>query len=118
LKVLEVIRRERLDENARKMGAYLKERLEAIAKKYPTVLKEIRGFGLMLGVELVPQIPAFAKSDKTYATQFVNALHAAGVMTVPAGNQVIRLLPALNLKKSEADEGLQIIEQAVASLAS
>src|SRR5688572_12305713 len=52
LKVLEVIRRERLDENARKLGAWLKERLEAIAKKYPAVLKEIRGFGLMIGVEL------------------------------------------------------------------
>ena len=71
-----------------------------------------------IGVELVEKIPAFAKSDKTYASQFVNALHAAGVMTVPAGNQVIRLLPALNLKKSEADEGLQIIEQVVAGLAS
>jgi acetylornithine/succinyldiaminopimelate/putrescine aminotransferase len=39
-------------------------------------------------------------------------------MTVPAGNQVIRLLPALNLKKSEAEEALQIIEQVVAGLAS
>jgi acetylornithine/succinyldiaminopimelate/putrescine aminotransferase len=39
-------------------------------------------------------------------------------MTVPAGPQVARILPALNLKKSEADEGLQIIEQVVASLAS
>jgi acetylornithine/N-succinyldiaminopimelate aminotransferase len=118
LKVLEVIRRERLDENARNLGAYLKERLEAIAQKHPTVLKEIRGFGLMIGVELASNIPSFSKSDKTYATQVVNALHAAGVMTVPAGTQVIRLLPALNLKKSEADEGLQIIEQVVSSLAS
>ena len=118
LKVLEVIRRERLDENARKIGAYLKERLEFIAKKYPTVLKEIRGVGLMIGVELAEKIPAFSRSDKSHATQFVNTLHAAGVMTVPAGNQVIRLLPALNLKKSEADEGLQVIEQVVATLAS
>jgi acetylornithine/succinyldiaminopimelate/putrescine aminotransferase len=39
-------------------------------------------------------------------------------MTVPAGTHVARLLPALNLKKSEADEGLQIIEQIVSSLAS
>ena len=117
LKVLEVVRRDKLAENARSLGAYLKERLESIAKKYPTVLKEIRGFGLMIGVELAAGITAFAKSDKPVSAQFVNALHAAGVMTVPAGPQVIRLLPALNLKKSEADEGLQIIERVVSSLA-
>jgi acetylornithine/N-succinyldiaminopimelate aminotransferase len=118
LKVLEVIRRDRLDENARKLGAYLKERLAAIAANYPSVLKEIRGFGLMIGVELVQNIAAFSKSDKSYATQFVNILHVAGVMTVPAGTHVIRLLPALNINKSEVDEGLHIIEQAVAGLAS
>jgi acetylornithine/succinyldiaminopimelate/putrescine aminotransferase len=72
----------------------------------------------MIGVELTLTIPGFAKSDKAYATQFVNALHTAGVMTVPAGTQVIRLLPPLNLRKSEADEGLQIIEQVVEKLAS
>ena len=117
LKVLEVIRRDRLEENARTLGAYLKERLDALAQRYPTVLKEIRGFGLLIGIELTAKIPGFSTSDKTYSAQFVNALHQAGVMTVPAGNHVVRLLPALNLKKSEADEGLQIIEQVVSSLA-
>jgi acetylornithine aminotransferase/acetylornithine/N-succinyldiaminopimelate aminotransferase len=117
LKVLEVIRRDRLDENARKLGAYMIERLEVLAQKYPTVLREIRGFGFIIGMELAPKMEAFAKSDKPYATQFVNALHAAGVMTVPAGPQVTRILPALNVRKSEADEGLLIIEQVVASLA-
>ena len=118
LKVLEVVRRDRLDENARNLGAYIKERLENLVQKYPTVLKEIRGFGFLIGMEIAPNIPAFSKSDKTAAIQFVNRLHEAGLMTVPAGSQVARILPALNLKKSEADEGLQIIEQVVASLAS
>jgi acetylornithine/succinyldiaminopimelate/putrescine aminotransferase len=118
LKVLEVVRRDRLEENARTLGAYMKERLEGIARKFPAVLKEIRGFGFLIGIELAPNLPAFSKSDKPAATQFVNRLHEAGLMTVPAGPQVARLLPALNLKKSEADEGLQIIEQVVASLAS
>ena len=116
LKVLEVIRRDKLEDNVRRLGEYLKERLEAIAQRYPSVLKEIRGFGFLIGMELAQNIPAFASSDKTPAIQFVNRLHEAGVMTVPAGPQVARLLPALNLKKSEADEGLQIIEQVVATL--
>lgn len=117
LKVLEVVRRDRLDENARKLGNQMKERLQAIAQRYPSVLKEIRGFGFLIGIELAQNIRAFAGSDKTHAVQFVNALHAAGVLTVPAGTHVARLLPALNLKQSEADEGLRLIEQVVSSLA-
>jgi predicted acetylornithine/succinylornithine family transaminase len=118
LKVLEVVRRDRLAENADKLGGYIKEKLQALVQKYPSVLKEIRGFGFLIGMELAANIPAFSKSDKPASTQFVNRLHEAGLMTVPAGPQVARIIPALNLKKSEADEGLQIIEQVVASLAS
>ncbi len=116
LKVLEVIRRDGLDENARTMGDYLKRGLEGIAQRYPSILKEIRGFGLLIGIELTTDISAFSKSDKAYAVQFLNALHQAGVMAVPSGTHVIRLLPALNLRKVEADEGLQLIEKVVSSL--
>lgn len=116
LKVLEVVRRDRLEENARTLGAYLQEQLEALAQRYPAVIKEVRGIGLMIGIELAPNISAFARSEKTHSVQFVNALHNAGVLAVPAGTHVARLLPALNLKRSEADEGLRIIEQVVASL--
>ena len=77
----EVIRRDRLDENVEKLGAYIKEKLQALVKKYPSVLKEIRGFGFLIGIELTANIPAFAKSDKPVSTQFVNLLHEAGVMT-------------------------------------
>jgi acetylornithine/N-succinyldiaminopimelate aminotransferase len=116
LKVLEVIRRDKLNENARQLGAYIKGKLDQIAARYPNVLKEIRGYGLMIGLELAPNIPAYAKSDKPHSIQFVNALHQAGLMTVPAGTQVARLLPALNLKKSEADEGIEVIERVASSI--
>jgi len=49
--------------------------------------------------------------------QFVNRLHAAGVLTIPAGTQIVRLLPALNLKPQEAGEGISKIEEVVKSLA-
>lgn len=117
LKVLEVIQRDRLDENARQLGEYLKQGLQRIVAKHPKVLKEGRGVGLLIGIELQPNIPAFSKSDKSHAIQFVNALHEAGVMTIPSGTHIIRLLPALNLKQQEADEGLRIIEKVAASLA-
>ena len=76
----------------------MKTELERLAKTYPGVVKNARGLGFMLGLELAENIPAFAGSDKSPAVQFVNRLHAAGVLTIPAGTQIIRLLPPLNLK--------------------
>ncbi len=119
LKVLEVIARERLDEQARKLGEWLKRELEHLAASYPQVVKRGRGLGLLLGLELVEKekIPAFAKSDKTAALQFVNRLHEIGVLTIPAGAQIVRLLPPLNLKPQEAGEGISRIEEVIKSLA-
>ena len=74
LKILEVIERERLDENARKLGDWMKHELEHLVANYPRVLKGARGFGFMLGLELVDKIPAFASSDKPAAVQLVNRL--------------------------------------------
>ncbi len=116
LKIFEVIERENLDENARNVGEWIKSELERLVKTYPTVLKNARGFGFMLGFELAEKIPAFAANDKSAAIQFVNRLHALGVLTIPAGPQVIRLLPPLNLKPPEAGEGISKIEEAIKSL--
>jgi acetylornithine aminotransferase/acetylornithine/N-succinyldiaminopimelate aminotransferase len=116
LKILEVIERERLDENARKLGDWMKHELEHLVAHYPQVLRRARGFGFMLGLELVEKIPAFASSDKTAAIQFVIRLHQAGVLTIPAGTQIVRLLPPLNLKPQEAGEGISKIEEVVKSL--
>jgi acetylornithine/N-succinyldiaminopimelate aminotransferase len=117
LKILEVIERERLDENARKLGDWMKHELEHLVANYPQVLKGARGFGFMLGLELVEKIPAFASSDKPASVQLVNRLHQAGVLTIPAGTQIVRLLPPLNLKPQEAGEGIGKIEEVVKSLA-
>ena len=46
------------------------------------------------------------------AVRFANLLHAAGLMVIPAGTRILRLLPPLVLREIEADEGLQIIEGA------
>ncbi len=119
LKVLEVIKHERLDEHARKLGEWLRRELERLATTYPQVVKRARGLGFMLGLELVEKekIPKLAASDKTAAIQFVNRLHQLGVMTIPAGTQIVRLLPPLNLKPQEAGEGIARIEEVVKSLA-
>jgi acetylornithine/N-succinyldiaminopimelate aminotransferase len=116
LKVLEVIQRDKLADNARSQGEFLTQGLLRLAEKYPRVLKSTRGLGLMLGFELASQIPAFAGTDKAPSIQFVNRLHEAGLLAIPAGNQVLRLLPPLNLRRHEAEEGLKIIESVAAGL--
>jgi len=116
LKVLEVIQRDHLAENARAQGEYLISGLSRLAGKFPQVLTSVRGLGLMVGFELRPDIAAFAANEKTPSIQFVNRLHEAGLLAIPAGNQVLRLLPALNLRRHEAEEGLAIVEGVVAKL--
>ena len=117
LKVLEVIAKEELAQQARDTGEYLRAGLQRLADTYPQVIKTVRGLGLMLGFELVANNANLARGDQAPSLQFVNLLHQAGLLTIPAGAQVVRLLPPLNLRRSEADEGLRLIEAVVAKLA-
>jgi acetylornithine/N-succinyldiaminopimelate aminotransferase len=118
-KIFDIIERDRLADQVRATGDWLKTELARLAADYPGVVSQVRGLGFMLGLELVDKerIPALAGNEKSAAIQFVNRLHAAGVLTIPAGPQVVRLLPALNLKRSEAEEGLDLITGVVKSLA-
>ncbi|MBI3851534.1 MAG: aspartate aminotransferase family protein [Verrucomicrobia bacterium] len=118
LKILEVIQREKLADNARQTGEFLKSELLRMTQQFPNVLKGVRGLGFMLGLELweKEKIRALVAGEKSAAIQFVNRLHDAGLLTIPSGNQVVRLLPALNLRRSEAEEGIKIIESVVAKL--
>ncbi len=117
LKILEVIKAEKLADNARETGAHLRAGMERLAQKYPGVIRDVRGLGLLVGFELAPDIAAFRGEGKTPAIRFINLLHQAGALAIPAGAQVIRLLPALNLRRDEAEEGLGIIESVAAKLA-
>src|SRR5271170_2734285 len=117
LKILEVVEKEKLAGHARKLGDWMLNELKRLAEVYPTVVKNARGLGLMLGLELCEKIPALASSDKPAAIQFTNRMQAAGVLVIPAGMQTIRLLPSLNLKPQEAGEGISKIEEMVKSLA-
>ena len=117
LKILEIIERDGLAENSREIGRFIIDELQRLLRKFPGVLKEVRGFGLMIGLEFRADAPGFAGNEKAPALQIVERLHSAGVLTIPAGWTVIRILPALNLTRPEAMEGLRAMEEVVAGLA-
>jgi acetylornithine/N-succinyldiaminopimelate aminotransferase len=117
LRIIDVIEREGLARNAHRLGEFLISRLEALSKKYPRVLSAVRGLGLIIGLEFNPKLAGFAHEQNSPAIQVVNRLHRAGVLTVPAATSVIRLLPALNLQQSEAEQGLGAIESVIVDLA-
>jgi acetylornithine aminotransferase len=96
LAVLEEIENDNLMDNAAKIGEYLMEEL----KKLPNII-EVRGRGLMIGIEL----PAEKKDVKK------NLLYKHKIFTGEAKPNVIRLLPALNLSKADADLFLDAIRE-------
>ncbi|HOX02124.1 MAG TPA: aspartate aminotransferase family protein [Candidatus Paceibacterota bacterium] len=116
LTVLEVIQREKLDERARQTGAWLREQLEGLRQKHVGLIRAVRGLGLMVGIELEPGAPAFVRAAKPAAAVVVQALQREGVLTIPAGSQVVRLLPPLNLQASEAQEGIERIDKVLSQL--
>jgi acetylornithine/N-succinyldiaminopimelate aminotransferase len=80
-------------------AARLRQRLEALAAAYPRVFAEIRGKGLLMGFRCVPP-----------NTDMVDALRHAGLLVVAAGDNVVRLLPPLNIEDRAIDECGAIID--------
>lgn len=97
LAVLEVIEKENLLENARKVGAQLREGLEAFMESYPQIL-EVRGQGLLLGMVV-----------EGSAKDVVDSCRMGGVLCCTAGEHVVRFLPALNISEKDLEEALEII---------
>jgi acetylornithine/N-succinyldiaminopimelate aminotransferase len=117
LKVLEVICQENLEQNARNVGDYLKTGLQRLAQKYPAMIAHVRGLGLMLGFELQPDFDRLpGDASKSQSVRLAVLLHAAGMLVIPAGARVMRLLPPLNLRPAEAQEGLDILDSVFAKL--
>jgi len=106
LEVLRIIEEEGLLENARTQGAYARDALTALASP---LVAEVRGLGLMLGIQLVAD---FATRTHTGARPpslwMVDRLHEAGMLTIPAGTHAIRWLPPLNVTREEVAQAVEI----------
>jgi len=84
----------------------LRTKLEAFAKRHPKGVTEVRGAGLMLGIKTVRP-----NGD------VVQALRDNGLLTVPAGDNVVRLLPPLVIEDAHIDEAIAVLDRTFAALA-
>jgi acetylornithine/N-succinyldiaminopimelate aminotransferase len=117
LRILEVVRKEGLERNARETGGFLRKALEGLIGKYPGVFRQVRGLGFMLGIELAAGISKLpGEAGKAQSARFANLLHESGLLLIPAGTDVLRLLPPLTLRQSEAEEALAILENVAGRL--
>ena len=84
--------------NVKKISKYFYIELNKLKKDYPNIIKEIRGEGLLIGIQL--------HFDQT---NFIKSLEKNNLLTIRAAEHVIRVLPPLNVKKNEIDLALKII---------
>ena len=105
--VLDVVLADGFLDRARQAGEELRRRLDEVASRHPGVIEDVRGVGLMLGIK-----------TKVPNTDFVAALKREGMLTVPAGDNVTRLLPPLVIGEAEIEEAVAILDRAAEGMAS
>jgi acetylornithine/N-succinyldiaminopimelate aminotransferase len=92
-------------DHVKKIGILFKQRLAEIKDRYPSLIAEVRGDGLLVGLRAI--VPA---------GELVNAIRAEKMLTVAAGDNVVRLLPPLIISEQEMAEGVARLDRACALL--
>jgi acetylornithine/N-succinyldiaminopimelate aminotransferase len=97
--VIDVLFKKGFLNSVRKNGKYFKQELNKLKNKYPKIIKEVRGQGLLIGLALYKD-----------QTDFIKRLLQQKLLTVKAAENVVRLLPPLNVKKKEINLALKILD--------
>ena len=103
--VLDVILKKNFLNDVKKKGNYFHKELNKVKKKYPKIIEEVRGVGLMIGIKLLVD-----------NTEFMKKLMDNKMLTVKAEENVIRLFPPLIVSNNELDEAINKIEVASKSM--
>ena len=98
--VMDIIANKKFLKNVKNISKYLLVNLNKIKEKYPGVIKEIRGRGLLIGIQL-----------HTDQTNFIKKLMDNKLLTIRAAENVVRILPPLNVKKNEIDQAIKVIKK-------
>lgn len=109
LAVCKTLEQENLLENVRQRGEQLRAGLMEIAAKYPEHIAEVRGWGLINGMEIKADSPLTSP-------EVIKVTIANGLLLVPAGPKVIRFVPPLIVTAVEIDAAIQSVEEALAAL--
>ena len=105
--VLDIVAEPAFLDQVSRIGGRLRQGLEGLVAAHPDVFEGVRGEGLMLGLKC-----------KVAPADLVKAGYGAQVIVVPAADNVVRLLPPLNLTEAEVEEGLRRLDAAAAALES
>jgi 4-aminobutyrate aminotransferase len=111
LQVIDIIKEEKLMENATRQGAYLMKRLKEMQQKYP-IMGDVRGKGLMAAVEFVKD-PETKEPAAQEVEDITNKCFKRGLAIITAGKSAMRFAPPLIITRDLVDEGLEIFEGAV-----
>ena len=98
--VFDIISKKHFLNNVKKNSSYFHKQLNDIKKKYPKIIKEVRGKGFLIGLQLYKD-----------QSNFIKKLMDNNLLTIRAAENVVRILPPLNVKKSELDKASKIIEK-------
>ena len=103
--VLDVVCADGFLETVNDTAGYLRQQLSALVDKYPDIVSELRGTGLMIGLKCVCE-----------NTALVASLRGERMLSVPAGENTVRLLPPLNIEREDIRFAMDALEQACAHL--
>jgi len=103
--VMDIVSTKQFLNNVKKSSKYFLSNLNKLKEKYPKIIKEIRGRGLLIGIQL--------HKDQS---KFITKLMDNKLLTIRAADNVVRILPPLNVKKKEIDQALKIINKVCADL--
>ena len=98
--VMDIVSTKKFLNNVKKSSKYFFSNLNMLKEKYPNIIKEIRGRGLLIGAQL-----------HTDQTKFIKKLMDNRLLTIRAAENVVRILPPLNVKTKEIDIALKIIDK-------
>ena len=98
--VIDIVSKRSFLNNIKKLSKYFLEKLNSIKSEHPDIIKEIRGRGLLIGIQL-----------HNNPTLFIKKLMDYRLLTIRAAENVVRILPPLNVKKKEIDIAVKIISK-------
>ena len=108
LAVLNTLEQEDVLSNVIARGEQIRKHLRAIASEFPEVFTEVRGWGLINGLQINPEIDL-------NAIEIVKSAMKEGLLIAPAGGKVLRFVPPLIISDAEVEEGMEKLKSAIAS---